>query len=277
MGRSSISGRARALSPDVLEHAGRLAVVDPQRLRQACLVRLLEEWAAANRLRVVGISSPGELDASANWALIVLNVGGASVLERIPQFWIRLARATSGHVPLVVMSEREERAEVQAAFESGARGFIVSSFERQLAFDALTFLRRGGSFFPASVVFDQPRPASGGVAPPEALEIKGTNRTLVRVSARIDTRRALATPADADAGGMNKEGEFAFTPRQRQVLEHLSAGKPNKLIARELNMSLATVKVHVRQIMRKVGAANRTQAVLGATRLVAGLTKQAPR
>jgi DNA-binding NarL/FixJ family response regulator len=54
--------------------------------------------------------------------------------------------------------------------------------------------------------------------------------------------------------------------RQQEVLSFLRRGISNKLIARELNMTEATVKVHVRQIMRKLGAANRTQvAVIVAT------------
>jgi DNA-binding NarL/FixJ family response regulator len=60
-----------------------------------------------------------------------------------------------------------------------------------------------------------------------------------------------------------------LTPRQLEVLDRLREGKPNKLIARDLNMTEATVKVHVRQIMRKLGAANRTQAVLCAVGIAA--------
>src|SRR5690606_26939929 len=53
-----------------------------------------------------------------------------------------------------------------------------------------------------------------------------------------------------------------LTLRQHEVLEGLRYGKSNKHIARELNMQEATVKVHVRQIMRKLGASNRTQVAL---------------
>jgi hypothetical protein len=45
-------------------------------------------------------------------------------------------------------------------------------------------------------------------------------------------------------------------------MERLRYGKSNKHIARELHMQEATVKVHVRQIMRKLGVANRTQVAL---------------
>ncbi len=52
-----------------------------------------------------------------------------------------------------------------------------------------------------------------------------------------------------------------LTSRQVAVLAHLRQGKPNKIIAHDLRMSESTVKVHIRNIMRKMGATNRTQAV----------------
>ena len=52
-----------------------------------------------------------------------------------------------------------------------------------------------------------------------------------------------------------------FTSRQVAVLSHMARGRANKIIAHELQMSESTVKVHVRNIMRRVGASNRTEAV----------------
>ena len=50
-----------------------------------------------------------------------------------------------------------------------------------------------------------------------------------------------------------------FSPRQLSVLEGLRQGKANKTIAHELTMRESTVKVHIRNIMRKLNATNRTQ------------------
>ena len=58
-----------------------------------------------------------------------------------------------------------------------------------------------------------------------------------------------------------------LTSRQVMVLNHLQQGKANKIIAHELGMSESTVKVHVRNIMRKMGATNRTQAAYKAQSL----------
>lgn len=61
----------------------------------------------------------------------------------------------------------------------------------------------------------------------------------------------------------------ALTPRQHDVLRLLAEGKPNKLIARDLDISEATVKVHVLAVFRALGARNRTEAVVIAQRLLA--------
>jgi len=53
-----------------------------------------------------------------------------------------------------------------------------------------------------------------------------------------------------------------LTSRQQQVLACLKRARSNKEIARELSMSEATVKVHVRQVMKKLGALNRTHAAV---------------
>jgi DNA-binding NarL/FixJ family response regulator len=62
----------------------------------------------------------------------------------------------------------------------------------------------------------------------------------------------------------------ALTPRQCDVLALIAEGKANKLIADALNMSESTVKAHVKQIIRRLKVANRTQAALLATRTRAG-------
>jgi predicted transcriptional regulator len=60
------------------------------------------------------------------------------------------------------------------------------------------------------------------------------------------------------------------------VLKLLRTGLSNKLIARELGMTEATVKVHVRHAMRKLGASNRTEAAIIATGLRLEMANGAP-
>ena len=65
-----------------------------------------------------------------------------------------------------------------------------------------------------------------------------------------------------------------LTPRELQVLKGLTEGKSNKEIARDLDLQEPTIKLHVKTLYRKVGAANRTQAALYA--INQGLTTSSP-
>ncbi len=61
-----------------------------------------------------------------------------------------------------------------------------------------------------------------------------------------------------------------FTTRQAAVVEALKRGKANKIIAYELEMRESTVKVHVRNIMKKLKATNRTEVAYKANLLLNG-------
>ena len=67
-----------------------------------------------------------------------------------------------------------------------------------------------------------------------------------------------------------------FTPRQMQVLTCLRQGMSNKIIAYQLEMCESTVKVHIRHIMKKLRATNRTQVVFITNRLFEAAS-QSPR
>jgi DNA-binding NarL/FixJ family response regulator len=129
--------------------------------------------------------------------------------------------------PVVVLSDSQiarQPQSVRNALKSGARGFIPTLNTRvPTVLAALRFIKDGGTFVPLDLVL----PSDTAEAP----------------------RKIESTPADA------------LTPRQKAVLSHLKQGKANKIIAYELGMSESTVKVHIRNIMRKMGATNRTQAV----------------
>jgi two-component system nitrate/nitrite response regulator NarL len=57
-----------------------------------------------------------------------------------------------------------------------------------------------------------------------------------------------------------------LSPQESRILNSLAEGHSNKVIARKLGAAEATVKVHVKSILRKIGAANRTQAAMWAMR-----------
>lgn len=74
----------------------------------------------------------------------------------------------------------------------------------------------------------------------------------------VDLQRAFAN-------GANDSG-FGLTGQESRVLSHLSNGLTNKEIANLMSLSEVTIKMHVRSILKKLGASNRTQAALIAKR-----------
>ena len=58
--------------------------------------------------------------------------------------------------------------------------------------------------------------------------------------------------------------DVRLSPREDAILDLLGAGEPNKVIARKLNIAEATVKVHVKSVLRKIDVGNRTQAAVWA-------------
>jgi two-component system, NarL family, response regulator LiaR len=71
---------------------------------------------------------------------------------------------------------------------------------------------------------------------------------------------------DAIAQAPGSDPAERLTPREREVLELIAQGRPNKLIARELEISEKTVKAHVGRVLEKLGVSDRTQAALYAVR-----------
>jgi DNA-binding NarL/FixJ family response regulator len=131
-------------------------------------------------------------------------------------------------VPLVIMSDLADVAEVHMAMQLGARGFLPGDLSLPQAAAAIRLVASGGTYIPPCVLA-----ASLG-------------------------NQSISAPGPTDNAGE----AIQFSPRQLEVLEGLRQGKPNKTIAHELNTCESTVKVHVRNIMKKLKARNRTQVVL---------------
>jgi two-component system nitrate/nitrite response regulator NarL len=66
----------------------------------------------------------------------------------------------------------------------------------------------------------------------------------------------------ADTPPPSQSRRALLSPRESQILGCLVDGLPNKMIARDLNMAEATVKVHLKKLLRKLDVQNRTQAAL---------------
>ncbi|MGH6895140.1 MAG: LuxR C-terminal-related transcriptional regulator [Geminicoccaceae bacterium] len=122
-------------------------------------------------------------------------------------------------VPVAALSDHEDADNIREAFNLGVRGYIPTSLGSTVAVEAVRLVCVGGTFAPAA---------------------------------------ALLAQGDRQASGGERLIQ-GFTQRQAQILDCLRRGMANKLIAYELNMCESTVKVHVRNIMKKVNATNRTQ------------------
>jgi two-component system, NarL family, nitrate/nitrite response regulator NarL len=107
---------------------------------------------------------------------------------------------------------------------------------------------------------------------PQAAMLKALELVMLgEIFLPISVSLALLNPSSAHRSqtmsAANHPGNVGtkFSNREAQILRLLTKGASNKIIARELGVAEATVKVHVKAILRKAKAANRTQAAMWAT------------
>jgi two-component system, NarL family, nitrate/nitrite response regulator NarL len=219
----------------------RVLIVDKSPLRRAGLASMLKEHSADPSsgfevTQAVSSLNAARVEADINLVLVSTDRTGAVPSESAAA--IQEAKQLFPEPPLVVVSDTSDPADVIPAFRAGAVGFLRSDTDPSLMSLTLNFIVAGGVFFPPEVLFHSHsgRDASYSEMPRSGVE--------------------TGTTSNAVSGN--------FTERQKEVLRLLRQGHSNKRIAIELKMCESTVKVHVRQIMRKLGVANRTQAALSA-------------
>lgn len=74
--------------------------------------------------------------------------------------------------------------------------------------------------------------------------------------------RLLTNGYSVSTAASQVNGKTPLSPREYVVLEHIAAGQSNKTIASKLRLSQHTIRVHVQNILRKLGVSNRTEAAL---------------
>jgi DNA-binding NarL/FixJ family response regulator len=132
-----------------------LLVVDSKGLHHAGITRLLEVWADVMGLALRGIAPDAPLNTScapANCKMIIMSLGSTSIEDAKYQVLIKSIRKFMPQASLVILSDREQLQEVSAAFRYGAVGYMPTSIEPAVAFQVLSFIKSGGSFFPPSVL-----------------------------------------------------------------------------------------------------------------------------
>jgi DNA-binding NarL/FixJ family response regulator len=165
-------------------------------------------------------------------------------------------------LPVVVVSATERSADVIRAIDMGAMGFVPKRASNRDLFEALTMVMSGGVYIPPMMLglMSAPPPPAGDTVP-----------SVMRPSPPEGALPDLADHAQAAPGQQSRTFEsLGLTPRQTEVLALLLQGLPNKLIARELNLSVETVKDHVAAVLRALGVSSRTQAVLAISQMTQG-------
>jgi len=130
---------------------------------------------------------------------------------------------------------------LRRACQAGLDGVCLPSMPRDALIKALELVMLGETFIPATLALEAVAQASAG-------------------SESWTGRPAVVSPTDDLASKAHR-----LSSREAQILHCLMEGAPNKIIARKLDVAEATVKIHVKAILRKIGAANRTQAAMWAT------------
>ena len=134
-------------------------------------------------------------------------------------------RADGFDLPVLILTVSEAEDDMARALRSGANGYLLKSMEPDEVVDAIDRAGRG-----------------------ETVVAPGMTAKLVRL---LDTKSAVA-PSLLDT----------LTHREREILSHLARGESNKAIARQLDISYDTVKLHVRHVLAKLNLSSRVEAAV---------------
>jgi two-component system nitrate/nitrite response regulator NarL len=153
---------------------------------------------------------------------------------------IDLVRRLKSHAPtarIVMVADAFDPHIVPMVWDAGVQGFCLSTYRRDVFVKSLELVMLGEPVLPATIVLP---------------------------STRMNALETCLEPADGIRDRKFKSP--VLSNREVEILACLRDGAPNKVIAHRLSLSEATVKVHVKTILKKIGVCNRTQAALWATR-----------
>ena len=140
---------------------------------------------------------------------------------------LRRLRAEGCDTPALILTMSDSEADLAAALRAGVRGYLLKDME------------------PEEVIGAIERAARGEITFAPAMTVK------------------LAQLLQTGSTGKQRKGLLdSLTERERQILEHLARGESNKAIARTLDISHDTVKLHVRHILSKLGLTSRVEAAV---------------
>ncbi|MDT8855513.1 response regulator transcription factor [Paracoccaceae bacterium Fryx2] len=217
-----------------------MVVVDSRNLEREAFVRYVSMTHKERGIEIVGRSSVEEwfsLGGSSDRerATILLNIGTQEPTNPACAASIRAAVERAKPTPVVILGASEDIREMIAAFDCGAQGYMPTSVGIDDIVEAARLTATGGIFLPKASI--------------------------------IALRDLFGERPDQHRKSLSEEN---FTNRQIDICDALRCGKSNKVIAYDLNLCESTVKVHIRNIMKKLKATNRTEAAFKLNRLYFG-------
>ncbi len=206
----------------------------------------IEELLQSRGVQVVASVSSGEeglrraRELKADIILLDIKMPGMTGIETLRQL-----RASGVETPVVMLTMSQEDADLGAALRAGAQGYLLKDIEPEELVPALEAVLQGDNVV--------------------AQEMVGTLARLVGSEAapEREARRPAAPFAD-------------LTPRELEILGCVADGSSNKMIARELDITDGTVKLHVKAILRKLGVRSRVEAAVAAVEHGLGRRRKKP-
>lgn len=203
----------------------RVLLADDHTLFRKGLAELLEQ---RGEIRVVGMAANGDA------ALQMLNELQPDVvitdLNMPPQGGIgllRRIRAQDWRGPVLILTVSDAEDDLANAMRAGAQGYLLKDMEPDDVVDAVQRAVRGETVVAPTMTMKLVHLLQGGGQPAE----------------KIDVFKQL-------------------TVREKEILEYLAQGLSNKAIARALDISHDTVKLHVRHILSKLNLTSRVEAAV---------------
>ncbi|MGO4386342.1 LuxR C-terminal-related transcriptional regulator [Microvirga sp. 2YAF29] len=153
---------------------------------------------------------------------------------------IEQIRADHPDVRIVLIAEKLDTEAIIYLWRAGVNGFCRPNMEREALINALELVASGETSIPSAFL----------------------NQLMDELArADIEDGRGLDALLADNVAVQSKD----LSARETQILRYLMKGATNKLIAQELGLSEATIKVHVKAVLKKTNASNRTQAATWAT------------
>lgn len=205
-----------------------VAVLDPSGLFRAALVSLLQGLGFTD---LVAAGDLGELQRRIGTGtppdVVLVKVSRETPIAEA----MREIGGAFGQARVVFLAETLDLDLLARCFAAGASGYLLENISRDTLGQSLTLVSAGGTVFPPELAAYIPN--------------------LAHKSAET------AKSADVMPGSR-------LSDRELEILQCLTRGQSNKAIGQTLAIAEATVKVHVKRILRKIRASNRTQAALWA-------------